>query len=83
MIGEMKMYPYHNKIKQRIKNGELIGYEYVEQYPRIGKCLVLQFSTEPHTRPIRQHRYAEYVDILVDWNRRNEMEQGERNNGEK
>ena len=26
------MYPYHNKIKQRIKNGELIKYEFVEKY---------------------------------------------------
>ncbi len=27
-----QMYPYHNKIKQRIKNDELERYEYVETY---------------------------------------------------
>ena len=29
------MYPYHNKIKQRIKNKELIAYEYVDKYKLI------------------------------------------------
>ena len=29
------MYPYHNKIKQRIKNKELTHYEYVESYKDI------------------------------------------------
>ena len=29
------MYPYHNKIKQRIKNNELSGYEYVKKYKNI------------------------------------------------
>ena len=28
------MYPYHNRIKQRIANGELVGYEFVTDYPR-------------------------------------------------
>lgn len=62
------MYPYHNKIKQRIKNGELINFEF-GQYPKIGECLILYFNTAPHIRPIRPHKYAEYVDILVDWKR--------------
>lgn len=60
------MYPYHNCIKQRIKNGELTAYEY-GSYKNIGECLILYFSTYPITRPIRPHKYAEYVDILVDW----------------
>jgi hypothetical protein len=29
------MYPYHNKIKSRIANNELIRYEYVEAYKAI------------------------------------------------
>ena len=28
------MYPYHNTIKKRIKNGELIGYEFLENYKK-------------------------------------------------
>lgn len=58
------MYPYHNKIKQRIQNNELIGYEYVDTYKQISPCLVLYFSTEPKIRPIRQHRFDEYEIIL-------------------
>jgi len=58
------MYPYHNKIKQRIKNKELIGYEYVDEYKSISPCLLLYFSTEPKIRPIRKHRFEEYEVIL-------------------
>ena len=58
------MYPYHNKIKQRIKNKELTGYEYVEKYKNISPCLLLYFDTEPKIRPIREHRFKEYEEIL-------------------
>lgn len=58
------MYPYHNKIKQRIKNGELIKYEYVEKYNHISPCLLLYFNTEPYVKPIREHRFEEYEKIF-------------------
>ena len=58
------MYPYHNKIKQRIKHGEMTGYEYVEKYKQISPCLLLYFSTEPKIRPIREHRFEEYETIF-------------------
>ena len=58
------MYPYHNRIKQRISNGELVGVEMRSDYPRIGECAVLKFSTVPALRPIRPHRYAEYAQII-------------------
>ena len=58
------MYPYHNKIKQRINNKELIGYEYVESYKKIKPCLLLYFSTDPKIRPIRQHRFQQYEELL-------------------
>lgn len=58
------MYPYHNKIKQRIKNGELVHFELVEKYKTIQPCLVLYFSTEPFIKPIREHRFDEYKEIL-------------------
>lgn len=57
------MYPYHNKIKQRIKNGELTSH-YFGFRKGIGECLILLFSTEPRERPIRPHRYAEYMELL-------------------
>ncbi|MCO6501276.1 MAG: hypothetical protein J5I47_13000 [Vicingus serpentipes] len=59
------MYPYHNKIKQRIKNKELVKYEYVERYKNISPCLLLYFDTEPKIRPIREHRFKEYEEILT------------------
>ena len=58
------MYPYHNKIKQRINNNELIGYEYVEVYKKISPCLLLFFDTEPKVRPIREYRFKEYELLL-------------------
>ena len=58
------MYPYHNKIKQRINNNELVSYEYVDQYKNISPCLLLQFSTEPKVKPIREHRFDEYETIF-------------------
>lgn len=58
------MYPYHNKIKQRIKNNELKGYEYVEEYKSIRPCLLLYFTTEPIIRPIREHRFKEYEELF-------------------
>ena len=60
------MYPYHNRIKQRIQNNELIGYEFVEKYKQISPCLLLHFSTEPFVRPIRKHRFLEYDKILKE-----------------
>lgn len=69
------MYPYHNRIKQRIRNGELESYQFVEDYPGIGEALVLKFKTLPVLRPIRPHRYGDYVDILAWWNKKKEDNQ--------
>lgn len=55
------MYPYHNKIKQRINQGELTGFKFIENHARIkGKVLMLYFRSEPFERPIRPHRFKEY-----------------------
>jgi hypothetical protein len=61
------VYPYHNKIKQRIANKEFVGYEYVEKYKTIAPCLLLYFNTEPKIRPIRSHRFEEYEAVLADF----------------
>ena len=58
------MYPYHNKIKSRIANKELIKFEYIDRYKDISPCLMLYFNSEPYTRPIREHRFKEYESIL-------------------
>ena len=62
------MYPYHNKIKQRINNKELTRYEYVKKYKDISPCLLLYFETEPIVRPIREHRFEEYEAIFNEQN---------------
>jgi len=61
------MYPYHNKIKQRIRNRELVKYEYVDKYKDISPCLLLYFNTEPNLRPIRKHKFEEYQALLDDY----------------
>lgn len=58
------MFPYHNQIKRRIKQGELTGYEYVDNYKGISPCLLLFFSCGVRIKPIRQHRFAEYEELL-------------------
>lgn len=30
------MYPYHNRIKQRLRNGELVSHYKADNYPGIG-----------------------------------------------
>lgn len=54
------MYPYHNRIRQRINNGELVG---IQQ--GTGEfAIILLFSTYPYTRTIREHSVWRYWDIL-------------------
>lgn len=59
-------YSYHNRIKQRIRAGELIGHYFADGYPGIGKALVLVFKTEPFLRPIRPHRWEEYEGVITN-----------------
>lgn len=55
------MYPYHNRIRQRINNGELIG---IEPSEKEEFAFVLVFNTFPFTRPIRHHAAYKYLDLL-------------------
>lgn len=54
------MYPYHNLCLKRIKNGELISVEKASG----DFAVILVFSTEPYTRPIRKHSLYRYEKIL-------------------
>ncbi len=56
------MYPYHNRIRQRINNGELIG---IEPSEKEEFAFVLVFKTYPFTRPIRHHAVGKYLDLLT------------------
>ena len=55
------MYPYHNRIRQRINNGELIG---IEKSEKGEFAFVLVFNTFPFTRPIRHHAVYKYLDLI-------------------
>ncbi len=57
------MYPYHNRIKQRINNGELVA---IETSDRVEFECVLIFKTHPYTRPIRPHAMWRYYDIIKE-----------------
>ena len=70
------MYPYHNRIKQRIKAGELVGFHFVTDYPRIGEALVLEFGRPPLRRPVRPYRWPEYKAILEQWRLEHECAAG-------
>lgn len=58
------MYSYHNRIKQRIRNGELVSHHKADNYPGIGLALVLVFNTPPFLRPIRPHKWDEYKEVI-------------------
>lgn len=57
-------YNYHARNMERIRNGELIGYEICKN----GEfALILMFSSEPFTRPIREHSVHKYEEILKNF----------------
>ena len=58
------MYPYHNKIRQRIAAEKLVDFYFTHGYPKIGDALLLVFNTLPFKRPIRPHRWPEYLSLL-------------------
>lgn len=64
IIGGINVYPYHNSIKKRIQNGELIDHYFTDSYPLIGEALVLVFNTAPFLRPIRPHKWDEYKEVI-------------------
>lgn len=53
-------YNYHARNMERIRNGEFVGFEFCD-----GEfALVLQFSTDPQRRPIREHSLWRYEEII-------------------
>ena len=58
------MYPYHNKIKQRIKTMSSLSTNTLTGTKNISPCLLLHFNTDPKVRPIRKHRFLEYEKVF-------------------
>jgi hypothetical protein len=46
-----------------------MGFEFVDSYKKISPCLLLYFNTEPYVRPIREHRFNQYQELLNIENR--------------
>ena len=59
----MGYFSYHNKVMSKIKNGELIRFEFVEEYHGISPCLVLYFS-DGKVFPIRDYMFDDYIKLL-------------------
>ncbi|MGN0796209.1 MAG: hypothetical protein ACI4MT_04565 [Christensenellales bacterium] len=57
------MYSYHNRIRQRINNGEMVGIK----KGRGEFAFVLLFSTYPYERPIREHAAFRYEKELSEF----------------
>ena len=55
------MYSYHNSIKKRIKNGELVDVVKIDDGTFLFAFI---FSTEPKYRPIRYHSSEKYLNII-------------------
>ena len=56
---------YHAKVKRRILEGKLTGYEFVDDYNGIKPALVLYFKGE-RPMPIRDYKWEEYLPILIN-----------------
>lgn len=59
----MGYFNYHAKIKNKIKNGELERFEFVDEYNAIKPALLLYFK-DGKVFPIREHMFDEYFEIL-------------------
>ena len=57
-------YNYHARNMERIRNGELLSYEFTDG----GKfALILNFNTYPYKRPIREYALWKYEEILKEF----------------
>lgn len=56
-------YNYHGIIKRKIKNKELIKYEFLYKYNKIENVLLLTFS-DGTKYPIREYRHLEYMILI-------------------
>lgn len=59
----MSYFNYHAKAKRLIKDGHLVGYEFVDNWNGIRPALVLYFD-EAKPMPIREYRWQEYLLLI-------------------
>ncbi len=56
-------YSYHNSIKKLLKEGQLVGWEFVEKYNNISPALVIYFSCH-RPMPVREKHFEYYKKTL-------------------
>lgn len=59
----MSYFNYHAKAKNLISKGELVKYEFVDNWNDIKPALVLYFQHDK-PMPIREHRWSEYLPLI-------------------
>ncbi|OCG57852.1 MULTISPECIES: thermostable hemolysin delta-VPH [unclassified Gilliamella] len=59
----MSYFNYHAKAKKLIKNGDLVRYEFVDDWNGIKPALVL-YLKNANPMPIREYRWDEYLPLL-------------------
>ena len=68
----MAYFSYHATVRRLLREGRLLGYRVVEEYRGIRPALLLFFDDARHpVMPIREHRFAEYLPYLSEWERDN------------
>lgn len=65
---DVPYFNYHAIVKKRILQGDLVGYEFMEEYNGISPALVLYFKHSP-PMPIRDYRWEEYIPLLEKLNK--------------
>lgn len=56
----------YEKLKERIKNNELIGYEHVERFKNNHPGLILFFEGESKIHTIASEKVEEFKEIIKD-----------------
>lgn len=59
----MGYFNYHAKVKNLIKEGLLVQYEFIDNWNGIKPALVLYFENA-NPMPIREYRWQEYLSLL-------------------
>ncbi|MBQ7308378.1 MAG: thermostable hemolysin delta-VPH [Clostridia bacterium] len=60
-------YNYHSKIKQLIKNGHFLSFEFFEKWNKVNNCYVLFFDNHK-PMPVRDYRWQEYLEFFKENN---------------
>lgn len=59
----MAYFNYHAKIKNKIRNGEMVNAEFVDKYHKISPALIITFS-DGFIAPIRESHFADYIYLI-------------------